>query len=267
MTGPRNDRLPADLAEGLSLTAVRLGLFGNRITWHAETTSTNEIALLRAEQGAPEGTVVGADMQTAGRGRQGRAWSSPSGAGLYVSAIFRPSERIAPLLTIMAGASIADGIRQATGLSVTVKWPNDLFVERRKLAGILAEGGSSPVAGHHVVLGFGINVSAAAYPPDVASRATSLELELGRPVDRGLVLGECLAALALRYEQLSAGHARAVLDAWRAHAGRMLGRHVECTIGLRSMSGIAENIDDSGALLVRTPSGVVRVISGEVIWG
>ena len=117
-----------------------------------------------------------------------------------------------------------------------------------------------------MILGFGINLLAAAYPPDVAARATSIERELGRPCDRGLVLAECLAALADRYDALQRGDVDAVTSAWRARAAESLGRAVEWDAGGATRRGIAEDIDPRGALLVRVDADVVRVISGEVRW-
>jgi len=240
-------------------------MFAADVSWYSEIGSTNDVALLMAERGAPDGTVVGADLQTAGRGRQGRTWSSPAGSGLYVSMILRPPAVIAPLLTIAAGVSVAEGIREATGLSMDLKWPNDVYAGGRKVAGILAESGLSDARLKHVVLGIGINVNHANYPPEVATRATSIERELGRPVDRGLVLASCLSALTVRYRQLQKAPA-AVLDAWRSYAASMLKRRVECTVGLQSVTGVAEDIDERGALVVRVGDEIVRVISGEVVW-
>ena len=211
--------------------------------------STNDVALSLAEQGGAEGLLVGAEMQTSGRGRQGRAWASPPGAGLYVSIILRPAAHVAPLLTLAAGVAAADGIREATGLTVSLKWPNDVFVGTRKLAGILAEAGTSAAAVNFVVLGIGINLMPAAYPPEIASRATSLERELARPVDRGLVLAAWLAALSERYGQLAGGAADRVISQWRAYGADMLGRVVECAVGSRTVIGVAEDIDEDGALL------------------
>jgi biotin-(acetyl-CoA carboxylase) ligase len=136
----------------------------------------------------------------------------------------------------------------------------------RKLAGILAEGGSSAGGADHVVLGFGINLRPAAFPPDVAARATSIESELGRSVDRGLVLAECLAALANRYRALEAGASEDVISAWRARATEHLGKPVEWDAGRGARRGTAHDIDACGALLVRVDDEIVRVISGEVRW-
>ena len=256
---------PDDIAAALAAAAPRLGPFARQLHWHATVPSTNDVAARLADAGAAEGLVVGADAQSAGRGRHGRTWASPPGAGLYVSTVLRPSAPVAPLLTIMAGVAIADGIAAATGLSPQLKWPNDLNVDGRKLAGILAEGGTS-VSGAHVVLGIGINALPAALPPEIAGRATSLEGELSRPVDRGVVLAECLAALALRYAQLRDGDRAGIITAWRARAASLLRRRVEWHRDGAPTRGVAENIDDTGALLVRMPDGLVRVTSGEVTW-
>ena len=255
------DPLPEEFATSIRLTKQRLGIFGHRVLWYSEVGSTNDIAGTFAENGADEGLVVLADRQTAGRGRLGRSWASPSGAGIYVSVVLRPTPAAAQLVTIAAGVAVTDGIASATGLSTHVKWPNDVHVSGRKLAGILAEG-----AANHVVLGIGINVQPAAYPPDVASRATSIEAELGRPVDRALVLAACLAALASRYRELHENRPAGIVDAWRKRAAPMLGRRVEWESAGERHTGLAENIDDDGALIVKVGAGTLKIRSGEVRW-
>jgi BirA family biotin operon repressor/biotin-[acetyl-CoA-carboxylase] ligase len=241
-----------------------------RVSWqihhYDHVSSTNDVAARLAERGAEEGCVVVADAQSAGRGRLGRTWSSPGDAGLYVSVVLRPRAGITGLVTIAAGVAIAEGIQAASGLEASVKWPNDLYAGGRKLAGILAEAGSSENGTPHVVLGFGVNVRAVAFPPDVMSRATSVEGELGRPVDRDLLLASCLERLASRYGDLQDGRAAAVLDAWRLRAASTLRRRVEWECGQTQARGVAENIDEDGALLVRVGDDIVRVISGEVRW-
>jgi BirA family biotin operon repressor/biotin-[acetyl-CoA-carboxylase] ligase len=256
----------SDIAEALARAGSRLGLFENRLSWYDEIGSTNDVAIAAAGAGAPEGLVVAAHTQSSGRGRVGRSWSSPPGAGLYVSVVLRPTAAALQLLTIAAGVAIAEGIHAASGLDTCVKWPNDVHVGSRKLAGILAEGGSSAGAVDHVVLGFGVNILRAAYPPDVAARATSIESELGRAVDRGLVLAECLSALSKRYSMLQSGAAADVIAAWRAHAATHMGRIVEWEVDRGGRRGLAHDIDSTGALLVRVDDQIVRVISGEVRW-
>jgi BirA family transcriptional regulator, biotin operon repressor / biotin---[acetyl-CoA-carboxylase] ligase len=254
------DPLPEEFARTLTLVRPRLGSFGQRVLWYSEVGSTNDIAGSLAERNADEGVVVLADRQTSGRGRLGRSWASPAGAGIYASVVLRPPPAVAKLLTIAAGVAVVEGIASATGLVAYVKWPNDVHVDGRKLAGILAEGAPS-----HVIIGIGINVLPAAYPPDVAARATSIESELGRPVDRALVFAECLAALAVRYRQLHED-GQEVVDAWRQRAAPVLGRRVEWESAGQRQSGLAENIDDDGALVVKVGAQTVRIRSGEVRW-
>jgi BirA family transcriptional regulator, biotin operon repressor / biotin---[acetyl-CoA-carboxylase] ligase len=257
---------PSDITEALARTGSRLGPFDSRLSWYDEVGSTNDIAMAAAEAGAPEGLVIAAHAQSTGRGRVGRSWSSPPGAGLYVSVVLRPNGGALHLLTIAAGVAIAEGVRAASGLDGSVKWPNDVYVGSRKLAGILAEAGASHGAVDHVVVGFGINIRRAVYPADVEARATSIESELGRSVDRGLVLAECLAALSTRYAMLQGGRAADVIGAWRARAAAHMGRAVEWDVDRGSRRGVAEDIDSTGALLVRVDTQIVRVISGEVRW-
>jgi BirA family biotin operon repressor/biotin-[acetyl-CoA-carboxylase] ligase len=210
-----------------------------------------------------------ADAQSAGRGRLGRSWASPAGAGIYVSAVLRPSPQAMGLLTMAAGLGVADGVAAATGLQTHLKWPNDVCVTGRpprKLAGILAEAGSSRDRGQHVVVGIGVNVLPAAYPPDVAARATSLEGELGRPVSRGSVLAECLAGLWQRYEMLRTNRAADVLAAWRVRAEATFGRRVEWDEPAGTQRGIARDVDAAGALVVAAEGRLVRLTAGEVRW-
>jgi BirA family biotin operon repressor/biotin-[acetyl-CoA-carboxylase] ligase len=162
--------------------------------------------------------------------------------------------------------ALADGIQAATGLQPQLKWPNDVYIGGRKLAGILAEAGTSKSGVQHVVLGCGVNLMPAAYPPDVAARATSIESELGRPVDRGLLLVECLVALDSRYRDLQSRARATVIDRWRDRAVSTLGRRVEWDVAGVTRRGVAEDIDDTGALLVRDGTMRTRVISGEVRW-
>ena len=263
---PRPSGPPDDIAEALARFRDRLGTFGDDVTWFSEVSSTNDVAFALAEQGRAEGTLVGADMQTAGRGRQGRHWASPPGAGLYVSIVLRPAEHVAGLLTLAAGVAVADGLGEATGLAVSLKWPNDVYVAGRKLAGILAEAGTSAAGLSYVVLGMGINLMPAAYSPEIANRATSLEFELARPVDRGLVLATCLAALGERYRQLASRDEQRVISAWRTYASNTFGKVVEVTVGSGTVAGIVEDINDKGALLIRTADQLLPVTSGQVRW-
>jgi BirA family biotin operon repressor/biotin-[acetyl-CoA-carboxylase] ligase len=239
--------------------------------------STNDVAAALADdsKAASEGAVVIADAQTAGRGRRGREWFSPPGSGLYVSVVLRPGrsagagrDRATKLLTLAAGVALVEAVERATGLGVDLKWPNDLYIGRRKLAGILAEAaGSGP--DDWIVLGYGVNVGAAAYPPDLGDRATSLESELGRHVDRALVLVESLVCLARRYDDLFEERFDAILDAWRARAPGSKGARVTWMTGSTASgpaSGVTAGVDDDGALLVRVGDRIERLVAGEVTW-
>ena len=252
---------------------ARLGRLASAFEFFPTIASTNDVALERATQAVQarrdvDGLVIVAEEQTAGRGRRGHTWFSPPGSGLYVSVVLAPSRaRVDParatlLLTLAAGVAIAEGIASATGLRADLKWPNDLQLARRKLAGILAEGG----AGHVVVVGYGINIAPAAYPPEVRDRATSLESELGRSIERAHVLVETLAALAWRYDDLLAGRFDVILDAWRALAPSAAGAHVTWTTNAGVLSGVTAGIDDHGALLVRVGGRIERIVAGEVTW-
>ena len=266
---PARAPLPDDIRVALDMAGARLGLFAGRIHWYSEIGSTNDTVAALAEAGESEGAVVAADAQNAGRGRFGRSWASPHGAGIYLSTLLRPDSAVLRLVTLAAGVALVDGIRAATGLQLHLKWPNDLVTDGaptgRKVAGILAEGGAEPAGRAWVVLGFGVNVLNASLPRDVIARATSLEQELGRPVDRGLVLVESLAALAHRYRQLQQGDAATVVADWRSRAATTLGRPVEWNDGLLRQ-GIARDVDAHGALIIETEGGTVRIISGELRW-
>jgi len=304
-------RVPADIADALAARAGRLGGFASRLVCFETVSSTNDEAARLAAGGAAHGTVVVADAQQSGRGRMGRTWFSPPGAGLYVSVVLRPGATANPAeagshvarryvgsgfsrtgggtgvsvpsaVTLTAGVAVAEAIRAATGLPVAIKWPNDLVVERRKLCGILAEASATDAGLRHVVLGYGINVRPAAYPPDIADRATSLETELGRPVDRAEVLAETLARLA---ECLGPGRDRKagdslpdeavadteglarMLERWRALSPSSSGAPVEVVqADIGWVPGTTAGIDADGALLVAVDGTLRRVIAGEVRW-
>ncbi|MEQ1757849.1 MAG: biotin--[acetyl-CoA-carboxylase] ligase [Vicinamibacterales bacterium] len=262
---PTSGSLPRHFSEPLERLADRVGVFGARVLWFEEVGSTNTIAVGLAERGEEEGTVVVADAQSAGRGRLGRTWASPPGAGLYMSVILRPAETM-PLLTLAAGVAAANGLYTATGLTVDLKWPNDLYCGGRKVGGLLAESGRAAQGKPFVVLGIGVNVQRASLPSTVDARATSIEAELGRPVERGLIFAEVLAAVADVYATLARGGSAEVLGAWRVRAQRMLGRAVEWDEGSSVQTGRAVDIDDTGALIVETAGGTRRIVAGEVRW-
>ncbi len=259
--------LPTDIADALARAATRLP-GSPPVFYYASVASTNDTAARLAERGAADGTAVVGELQTAGRGRLGRSWYSPPGAGLYVSVVFRPTASAAllpPMITLAAGVALADAVRVCTHLPVEIKWPNDLVIGRRKLAGILTEApGAERLA--YAIVGFGINLRPAAYPPDIGDRATSIESELGRPIERGPLLAECLASLAAWHDALRAGRGASILERWRALAPSCQGTTVEWTARHGTATGVTSGIDEDGALLVRTSGGTERIIAGEIRW-
>jgi BirA family transcriptional regulator, biotin operon repressor / biotin---[acetyl-CoA-carboxylase] ligase len=264
--------LPLEYATALRLTEAARGVFGAVIEYHTETESTNNLAVAAAERGAPEGATFVAAAQSAGRGRLGRTWVSPPGAGLYVSTILRRAV-VAPWIALAGGVAVAEAIRSATGLPVQIKWPNDIvavgsggFASRRKLAGVLAEAASGTEGVHYVVLGMGINVRPAPLPPEIARIASSLEAELGRSVDPGLLLAHVLAALNRAVADVAAGQSQALLTRWAALAPSSRGARIEWDAGGISRSGLTAGIADDGALLAVTSEGIERIVAGEVRW-
>ena len=235
-----------------------------------EVSSTQDIARdwALADPPAPDGAIVIAESQTAGRGRQGRRWRSPAGGALLVSAIYRPT--IAPehlqRVTMAAGLALADVLSPLLGDAFALKWPNDGLVRGKKLCGILCEAtwlGDRLAA---VVVGIGLNVRADFSGGDLAAVATSLETALGRPVIRIALL----AALLPRLDQWVARAADSgIVATWRARLGT-LGKRVTVytapgQLPGPSYSGVAEDVDEMGALLVRLDSGDVRqVLAGDV---
>lgn len=230
------------------------------VRWHAETGSTNDDVIAEARAGAPEGLVIGADHQLAGRGRRGRRWSSAPGDAILVSVLLRP--KVAPvdagLLPIVAAVAVA----HALGPAARIKWPNDVLIGGRKVAGILCEMSADQEHVAWAVVGVGINIAA---PPDLDDarwRAGALhEADAGRA--RADVLVDLINALGDRYRRWIAGGADAVLAEF---AGRdaLAGREVEMAVGRERLTGVAAGLDDLGRLLVRDGDRIHALGSGEV---
>jgi len=229
---------------------------------HEELPSTNTALVEDARAGAPEGLVVVADHQTAGRGRLGRTWSAEPGTALLVSVLLRPPLPVdeIPVVLMAAGLAACDGVEAAAGFRPKLKWPNDLVVDDHKLAGLLTEatGGADP----GVVLGLGINVSAGAYPAELSREATSCEETAGKPVNRAEVLVAFLTALESRYSTvLSPGGRASTLDAYRTDSAT-LGRRVrvELTSG-PPLEGQANRLADDGQLVVTDDAGEDHLVN------
>ncbi len=239
---------------------------GQVLHWYEELASTSERAKELAEEGAEHGEVVIAESQTAGRGRRGRTWASPARKNLYFSIVLRPElpPSRAPELTLLASVALCDALRQA-GVGAGIKWPNDLLASGRKIAGVLTELAAEPDRVHWIVLGVGVNVNARPedFPEELRSSATSVLVERGQPAPRALLAAACFTAIEEWLDRHAEEGFGPVRDAWRERSVT-LGREVRVTVEGRELSGIAEDIDEGGALLVRGPSGVERVLAGDV---
>ena len=210
--------------------------------------------------------MVIAEEQTQGRGRRGRSWSSPPGLNLYLSAILRPElpPQRAPEMTLVAAVALCETLRDSR-VDAHIKWPNDLLVDGKKVAGILTELSAEPDRVHFVVLGIGVNLNAGAedFPEEVAGIATSVHHARGQKVPRALFT----AALLYRLEEWLGRHDAEgfapVREAWKELSGT-LGQQVLVRTDKREFVGQAFDIDEVGALLVRTDTGVERVLAGDV---
>ncbi len=249
---------------------LRAQLAARGLTWPAEIEhaaslpSTNEHLKRRARAGAAAWTVVIADAQTAGRGRQGRRWASPPG-NLYLSVLLRPTARDArwSVLPLAAGVAVAEALGEE-GLEARLKWPNDVLVAGRKVAGILAEASSAAEGFESVVLGIGVNVSVR--PRDLPPEAvTCAEEDLARAVDRVGLAAAVLARLSVWYHALDREGPRVVQAAWRTRSVPWWGRVVEAQSGDRRLRGIARDLDERGALILELEDGSRALLhSGEV---
>lgn len=227
--------------------------------------STNAFVKDLAASGAPAGTVVFAERQTAGRGRLGRAFFSPEGSGIYMTVLLRPrfAPQAASSVTTFAAVAIARAIERVCGVNASVKWVNDVWIGARKVCGILAEAVLSPSgdAIDSVVLGIGINVLESAFPPELAEIATSLERESGAPVDRNRLSGELLRELSPLLDADAPMHH---MDEYRRR-NLVLGKEIRVISGERSFTAMAMRIGDDGALTVRLPDGrEERIAAGDV---
>ena len=227
-------------------------MIGSPRVHHRLTDSTNQRAKELADRGAPHGTVVTADEQTAGRGRQGRSWVAPAGAAVLMSALVRVLDSMS-MLPLAAALAVCDAAEASAPVRCQIKWPNDVWVEGRKLSGILVEG--RPAA-NWAVAGIGLNVLTREeeFPPELRRTATSLAAAGG-----SAGVDEALAALLAGLDRWTEAPAGEVLEAWRERDA-LRGR----TIGWDGGEGVAAGIDDSGSLLVETGSGQTALGAGEV---
>jgi BirA family biotin operon repressor/biotin-[acetyl-CoA-carboxylase] ligase len=271
MMVPAPSPAPPDVLAAFQGAITRLSSLRLDLRWYPTVTSTMDVAEEAAQAGASEGLVIVAEEQTHGRGRRGRAWSSPPGAGLYLTFLLRPP-RDGPagatlsLITLATGVAARDAIARASGLRAELKWPNDVMAGTRKLAGILAEGLNVGRLDQTVLIGLGVNILSVTHPGEVAARATSLESELGARVDRARVLEELLVALPQTYDDLRRGNAGDILRAWRLASPSAEGAIVRWQSLDGPLQGTTAGIDNTGALLVKTERRLERIVGGELDW-
>jgi BirA family biotin operon repressor/biotin-[acetyl-CoA-carboxylase] ligase len=239
---------------------------GQNLIYLPETGSTNDKAKHLANEGAPEGTLVIADFQTAGRGRLDRRWVAPPGGSLLMSLLFRPA--LAPQqiqrLTMICGLAVADAIESETGVVAGLKWPNDIVVDGAKAGGILTESGFRGNQVEWAIVGIGLNVNLdlAQLPEDLLMPATSLSHALGSKVPRLPLLLAFLQAVERRYQALRAGHSPH--GEWAAKLVT-IGQRVVASTQDGIIEGVAEGVDADGALLVRLAGGSLQtVVAGDV---
>jgi BirA family biotin operon repressor/biotin-[acetyl-CoA-carboxylase] ligase len=264
------DDVPVELAVAIARASERLGPFVN-LRYAAELDSTNDTALALAQRGAGEGVSVLADYQRAGRGRRGRTWFSPGGAGIYLSAlVMPPSAEVPPgFITLAAGVSVAEAVRRVSGLPVLLKWPNDIVIGRhwRKIGGVLCETATAGAPVEVVVVGIGLNLSETVYPAEIRDRATSLEAELGRGVAVSALVVELLAQLKECMAWLRGGATDRIRRAWLAlGAEGWIGARVAWHDGNTLRRGCVRGIDGDGALIVDVEGAAERIMAGEVHW-
>lgn len=240
-------------------------LVGQDIRVFRETASTNQLVDQMALSGEKEGLVVFAESQTQGRGRLGRKWVSPESKGLWFSVLLRPPLRPPEMtqLTVIAATALARAIRRATNLKPDIKWPNDILINGRKVAGVLTEMSAEPDRVLHAVLGIGVdvNMEQADFPPELHPIATSLRLELGKPVLRSALAVHLLEALDQDYKRILDGEFEQVAEEWESLC-ITLGKRVRIHQMDRTCEGFAESLDSEGALMIRNANGRLERITG-----
>ena len=240
---------------------------GTRLVYFDETDSTNTRARKLAEEGAPHGTLVVADRQTAGKGRRGKSWVSPAGTGIWMSMVLRPSmsPMSASMLTLIAGLAVVRGVKESTGLEAMIKWPNDAVLNGKKICGILTEMSTEVECIRYVIPGIGINVNIDGFPEEIRATATSLKLEAGRNIKRSPVIAAVADSFEYYYDIFMKTSNMSGLKDDYNKALVNKDREVLVLDPRGQYKGRAQGIDDEGSLLVRQEDGnVSAVISGEV---
>ncbi len=239
---------------------------GHNLVFLEQVDSTNEEAKRQAEKGAPDGTLVAAAEQSAGKGRRGRTWISEKGTGVWMSLLLRPDfpPECASMLTLVAAMAVEKGISRVTGVDGQIKWPNDVVIEGKKVCGILTEMSTEMECIHYVVVGIGINVGTEEFPEEIRDLATSLYLSTQKKVKRAVLAAAVAEAWEFYYEQfLKSGDLRFLMEEYNERLVNR-GREVKMLALDGGYMGISQGINEKGELLVETGGMVRTVISGEV---
>jgi BirA family biotin operon repressor/biotin-[acetyl-CoA-carboxylase] ligase len=219
-----------------------------------------------AARGEPHGTAVVAEEQTAGIGRHGHSWHSEFGSGLYISIILRaklPADAL-PVLTMALGLAAQRAVDETADVSCDIRWPNDLLLNEKKVAGIMVQSVDSPGGNGALIAGIGINVNQTAFPDELRGLATSLRLETGKEQSKETLLDRVVME-ALAYTALLADRGKGpILKQFEARSSYVSGKPVDVTIGKLMVSGITDGLDENGFLRVQTPAGIETVIAGGV---
>lgn len=266
-TGYYLEKVPDILTPNMLRQRLKGSLFGKHIYHFFKAESTNRVALELGHAGEPEGAVVLAEEQTAGRGRAGHTWHSERAAGLYVTLLLRPklAPVQAPLLTMMAGLSARSAIQTQMGLAVDLKWPNDLLIGGKKVGGLLTEMHAEPGLVRFVIVGIGLNVNQERFPAELSASASSLRAETGRLQSRLELLVKLLREFESDYNRfLSEGPAN-VIERFTAASSYARGKRVRVSNGKESFIGITAGLGPEGLLQVTRESGqTVTVVAGDV---
>jgi BirA family biotin operon repressor/biotin-[acetyl-CoA-carboxylase] ligase len=236
----------------LDLALLRSQLPGRRVDWHASIGSTMTEASRLAANGAPSGTIVGAEEQTAGQGRHGRVWHSEPGSGLYVSIILRRrfTPVTLPVVTLALGLAAMEAILKATGLACDLRWPNDVLINGKKCAGILTVLESSAI-----IAGVGINVNHSSFPEELSAIATSLRVASGETQSRERLLMELLASVDSYCDLLETHGREAVIEAFAQASSYVSGRRVCVDQDGSTLRGTTAGLSDAGFLILRGDDG------------
>lgn len=262
--------IPDSLISGEIRWKLKTRVLGKTIISYKKVDSTNDIAYSLAEKGMKEGAVILADEQTKGRGRLGRSWSSPPKAGIYLSCILRPilAPNEIPRITLLAAVALAKAIRELTGLSATIKWPNDILINNKKICGILTEMKAEQDKVNFVIVGIGVNVNTPLkFLPKGASSIKEEMSKSGRTeaASRVELAKKILENLEENYLKLKKEGFEPIIDEWK-DLSTMLGSRVRVVLQNRTFEGQARDLDGDGSLIVRRDSGILeKVSSGDII--